>query len=43
MSFSIGSSVRVSYDFEGEDSNEELSVKEGEVLTVRSNGSKTRL
>ena len=31
----VGSQVRVAYDFDGEESNEELTVKEGDILTIR--------
>lgn len=31
----VGSSVRVAYDFAGEEANEELTVHEGEMLTIR--------
>lgn len=35
MALTVGSQVRVAYDFDGEESNEELTVKEGDILTIR--------
>ena len=35
MSVQVGSTVRVAYDFDGEAANEELTVREGDTLTVR--------